>query len=193
MKRMKPTKRVYFVLGLANSGNRMMVQALCASGCYGNPLPPHSELLGESPTDLQPHTWPDRVVFARSIPNGTIIPDPLAFAAPMLEAGFHITPIHMYRKTEFAIAGHLQAGYASHPEVALDRIDLTAHLIHELGAAIHTPVITVIYELLVRLPRYRSLLFSQLDLPPTPYEFFNANENEEKYPALLMADHTYSI
>jgi hypothetical protein len=181
-------KRVYFVLGLANSGNRMMRLALCASGCYGNPH--HQELLGEEPQDLQPHTWPDKVVFARSIPNGDIIPDLFALAQPMLAAGYQITPIHVYRKTEFAIQGHLDAGYASDPQTAQARINLAAEMIHELGAALQTPVVTVIYELLVRLPRYREHLFAQLGLPPTPYPFYNANE-QEKYHRLHT--HNYSI
>lgn len=184
-------KRVYFVLGLANSGNRMMVRALSASGCYGNPH--KGEFLGEAPSDLQPHTWPERVVFARSVPNGEIIPDLDAFAAPMLTAGYHITPIHMYRKTEFAVQGHLDAGYAPDVETVLQRIDLTAKMIHRLAATLRNPVVTVIYELLVRLPEYRDALFAELDLPPTPFRFHNANENEEKYRLLLNNPYTYSI
>ena len=170
-------KRVYFVLGLENSGNRMMVQAFCSAGCYGNP---HTgELLGEKVEDLKPNHWPDQVVFARSVLHGGEIPNPISLVQPMLQSGFEVVPIHIYRKTDFAIDSHVMHNYAPNIEVAFQHLDLCVTLVHDLGVYLDQRVTTIIYELFVRLPDYRAALFSQLGLSAPVHPFFNANDKYE--------------
>ncbi len=105
------------------------------------------------------------------------MPQPFKYGQRMLEAGFtRIVPVHVYRKTDFAVAGHLKGRYADSVEEARERIDLTARLAHELGAWLKQPVMTLIYEQFVTNQPYRDALFAQFGLPPTTYTFRNANE-----------------
>lgn len=172
---LKPKKRAFFVLSLENSGTRMTVQALCHSGCWGNPN--NGELWNEpDPTFEAIPGDPPLIAFPRSVLHGGVMPDPFVYAQRMLNVGFKVFPVHVYRKTEFAIAGHLNGKYASSHQEAKDRIDLTARLIHELGATLRQPVMTVIYEQFVANKPYRDALFAQFGLPPTTYPMFNANE-----------------
>ena len=165
---------VYWVSAPANSGNRMMVQCLCSAGCYGNPH--KEEWFGEGIDDLDFRGLPDRLAFARSMPNGEEVVDPYPIAARMLAEDYRIVPITVHRKTEFAVMGQVMNYPRWGWRRSVEHLQVCAELMHEFAVFLGTPLITVPYEPFVRWPKVRSALFAQLDLPPPTHDTFNANK-----------------
>lgn len=167
-------KIVYWVSAPENSGNRMMRRCFCSAGCYGDP--DRKEWFGDGPDDLDFAELPNRLVFARSVPNGDHVVDPYPIAVRMLICGYRIVPVIVYRKTEFAIEGQVRNYEGRTPEAALQYIRICVEMMHQFAAYLRTPLVVVPYEPFILWPAMRKALFASLGLPPPTIEFYNANE-----------------
>lgn len=168
------TKTCYFVTGAENSGNKMLVQALCSAGCYGNPH--QNELVTD---DLDFHLLPPnitKIALARSVPHGNVYPDPRPIAKLLQLAHFNIVPIYVYRKTDYVIVSQIKRGYADTHKQAIDNINRAAYLAYEFASWLTTKLIVVNYELFVLHPYIQGHLFHQIGLPAPTTTLFNANE-----------------
>lgn len=165
------SKQAFIILGQANSGCRMMRKAFIAAGCYGDTVK------GIQVKDLRRGGLPDKIVLARSGPNegGT---DFLELAQICMDAGYHVTPILIYRKTDFALAGHCQH-YGLTLEEAREYRETMTYLAYELAAWLGVTLVVVPYEPFVTSASVRRLLFWQLGLQEPAMDFFNANEKYE--------------
>lgn len=161
-------KRAFLIVGAENSGNRMMRKAFMAAGCHGNPEN------GLDVWDLK-QPLPPRIVLARSVPNGDVIPDVKGLARACELAGYAVVPVHIYRKTEFAIEGQVK-GYQRTPERALEYRHLATLIAYELAAWLGTPLVVVPYEPFVMSCHVRVHLFASLGLTAPAIDTFNANE-----------------
>ena len=162
-------KRAFLVMGEANSGNRMMRKAFMAAGCYGDTVK------GIQIADLQRGNLPDTIVIARSGPNGEHIPDFIALAQACIDAGYTVTPVMIWRKSDFALAGHCQHYGLTHQQ-ALHYRETITFLAYELACWLKTPLVVVPYEPFVTSKEIRDLFFRQFGLNPPAMEFYNANE-----------------
>lgn len=150
----------------------MLRKALMAAGCHGDPD------RGIDEKTLQKKRLPRRIVLARSIPNGLEIPNLKGLARSCELAGYEVTPILVYRKTEYAIAGQVR-GYDRSWELAQEYRELATQLAYELAAWLGTVLVVVPYEPFVTNRLVRIALFTQLGLTAPAMDFFNANEKYE--------------
>lgn len=161
-------RRAFLVVGEANSGNRMMRRAFMAAGCHGDTERCiHVE-------DLQAGGLPDRIVLVRSGPNEDGF-DFKILAGHCQAAGYAVTPVLIYRKTDFALAGHRQHYGLTHRQAVRQRNEVT-RLMYELAAWLRTPLVVIPYEPFVGDRSVRRALFRSLGLREPAMEFYNANE-----------------
>lgn len=143
--------------------------AFMSAGCYGDPV--H----GIQIADLQRGGLPDRIVLARSGPNGHKVPDFKELAYALLTAGYRVTPVMVYRKSDFALAGHAKHYRLTHEEARSYR-DTVTYLAYELSAWLGETLVVIPYEPFVTDGWMRHFLFTQLGLSTPTMTFFNANE-----------------
>lgn len=160
------TKRFFLVTGVENSGNRMFRDSLCSAGCYGDPI--------QDFPDSDFHNLPPQVALVRSVPHGDTVPDLKAVARVAQLAGYEVTPLYIYRKTEFSLAGQMRV-YERSESVAAHYRKLASVLAYELAAWLGKPLIVVPYEPFVTDARIRAALFATLGFAAPTLEFFNAN------------------
>lgn len=156
----------------ANSGTRMMRKAFMAAGCHGDTVK------GIQLEDVRSGSLPDRIVMARSGPNGQYVPDFKELAQACLDAGYHVTPVLVYRKTDFALAGHARH-YGLTPEQALEYRNVVTHLAYEVSAWLGVPLVVIPYEPFVANAQVRTFLFESLGLHAPAMDFRNENEKYE--------------
>lgn len=149
--------RAFLIMGEANSGNRMMRKAFMAAGCYGDT----AKCIQIE--DLKRGGLPDVIVLARSGPNGHRVPDFKELAQACLDAGYAVTPVLIYRKSDFALAGHCQ-NYDLTRDQARHYRDTVTFLAYELGAWLGVPLVVIPYEPFVESEEVRRFLFAQLGL-----------------------------
>lgn len=165
-------KRAFLVIGEANSGCRMMRKAFIAAGCYGDPVN------GIQIADLKRGGRSDTIVIARSVPNGKRVPNFKKLAQACLDAGYAVTPVLVYRKTDFALAGHCTQYGLTHKQARKYR-DVATYRAYKLAAWLGVPLVVVPYEPFVTSAKVRAFLFASLGLDTPDMEFFNANEKYE--------------
>lgn len=143
-----------------------------AAGCHGDTVK------GIQYEDVRRGGLPDQIVLARSGPNegGT---DFKTLAAALIEAGYDVIPVLVYRKTDFALAGHCRH-YGLTPDEALKYRNKVTYLAYELGAWLGVPLTVIPYEPFVTNASVRRFLFWSLGLQePASMSFHNANEKYE--------------
>ena len=162
-------KHAYLVIGAESSGNRMMVKALVSAGCYGDGD------VEQRLDDLDFSNTPDRIAMLRSVPHGDDIPDLRGLAKLLIEAGYQVHPILMYRKTDFVVASQKAGGHGMRDDEVWEHIQMAHHLAHDLACCLGEKLLTVVYETFVTMPQIRRWVFYQLGLPEPAMEFENAN------------------
>lgn len=172
---MEAIKRAFYTIGAESSGNRMFNHCLASAGVYGDPS------LGHNLEDLNFSETPDLITLSRSVPHGEIIPEPKSEAKLLIDAGYEVIPIHIYRKTDFIVASQIKEGHAASTEQALRSIELAARIAYDFAKWLDHSLTTVIYELFVNHKEVRDDLFAQLGLSMPNYPLYNANEKYTLY------------
>ena len=148
-----------------------MRKAFMAAGCHGDTVK------GIQYENVRRGGLPDCIVLARSGPNEGGV-DFKTLAAALIQTGYEITPVLIYRKTDFALAGHCQHYKLTHKQALKYRNKVT-YLAYELGAWLGVPLVVIPYEPFVTDASVRRFLFWSLGLSEPKMDFFNANEKYE--------------
>ena len=171
---MKPAKTAYFVLGPESSGTRMLTEALCRCGIYGDAG--HVQRMD----DLDFAKTPERIVFRRSLPHGGATarhwPAIAGIVLRMREAGYRVVPILILRDLDATVKS--QVAFPHVPNEAEARYNVqyaVQHALSQLAQVGLWPVV-VPYEPFVRDARVREQFFHHLELPVPDMSFFDANE-----------------
>jgi hypothetical protein len=166
-------RKAFLVLGPEASGTRMLTEAFCKLGVFGDAG--HEQRLD----DLNFAAAPDSIVFRRSLPhggNGTRHwPAVGALATCLRGAGYRVIPVLILRDQEVTVQSQLRATHVESAESARANLEFAVrHVYIELAKVGLWPMV-VSYESFVRSRQVREVFFAQFGLPAPRMAFFDAN------------------
>lgn len=160
-------KVAYFVMGPESSGTRMLTEAFIKSGCYGD------STIDQRMDDM--NFSESLIVFRRSLPHGGIWPNISYIVDTMKQAGYRIHPIMILRDKSYTIKSQVKNQHVANEIEAADNIRFAVEYAYRNLAALGLNPAVVLYEIFVKYPEVREMLFRSLGLMPPLMEFHDGN------------------
>jgi hypothetical protein len=158
------SKKAYFVVGPESSGSRMITEALTRCGVSGDSG--HSQIIGSFVGETR-----DVIVVRRSVPHGGIWPPLLGMNKQLVDEGYEVIPIVIYRDERITALSQIKNGHIQNLRMARKRIKTAKNIIEH---AFDEPIVLQ-YETFVGDSRIRRAFFNRLGLEEPDMTYFNGN------------------
>lgn len=160
-------KVAYFVVGPESSGTRMLTEAFIKSGCYGD------STIDQRMDDM--NFSESLIVFRRSLPHGGIWPNIHQIINTMQQAGYRVYPVIILRDKSYTIKSQVKNQHVANETEAAENINYAVEYAYRSFAAVGLNPAVVLYEMFVKYPEVRALLFKSMGLMPPLMEFIDGN------------------
>jgi len=145
----------------------MLTEAFIKSGCYGDCG------IDQKMDDM--NFSESLIVFRRSLPHGGIWPNLRYIIEKMKNAGYRIHPIMILRDKFYTVKSQVKNQHVANEIEAKDNIRFAIEYAYRNLAAVGLTPTVVLYEIFVKYPEVRELIFKSFGLMPPIMEFHDGN------------------